>query len=89
MHGQESPLMSKKGLKSPFLRYLMSVCAQALSLGDDWSIHHKRGKVGDIPALVMEVTQQHLYKEFCKCANALGGNERGFLTLLTPFHACV
>ncbi len=56
------------------------MCAQALSLGDDWSIHHQRGKVGEIPALVMEVTQQHLYKEFCKCANALGGKGGDSLT---------
>jgi hypothetical protein len=46
-------------------------------------------KLGAFPALVMEVTQQHLYKEFCKCANTLGGNERGFLTLFTPFPAFV
>ncbi len=37
------------------------MCVRALSLEDDWSIHHKRGKVEGIPALVMEVTQQHLY----------------------------
>ncbi len=49
------------------------MCVRAIYLEDDWSIHHKRGKVGGIPALVMEVTQQHLYKEFCKCANTLGG----------------
>ncbi len=64
-------------LKCIFLCHLISVCAQALSPGDDWTIHHKRGKVGGIPALAMEVTQQHLYKEFCKCANTLGGNGGG------------
>ncbi len=65
------------------------MCAQALSLGDDWSIRHKRGKVGEIPASVMEVTQQHLYKEFCKCDNTLGGNGKGFLTVFTPYPSCI
>ncbi len=77
--------MSKKVI----LFYLKSVCAQALSLGDDWSIHHERGKVGGIPALVMEVTQQHLYTAFCKCANTLGGNGKGFRTLFTPYPSCI
>jgi hypothetical protein len=37
--------MNKKGLESFILCHLMSVCAQFLSLGDDWSIHLKRSKV--------------------------------------------
>ncbi len=40
--------MNSKGLKSHILCHFMTVCAQASSLGDDWSIHLKRGKIMDI-----------------------------------------
>jgi hypothetical protein len=40
--------MNKKGLESFILCHLMSVCSEASSLGNDWSVHLQKGEVGDV-----------------------------------------